>query len=64
MTEDDLPPDTGDHRPVRQRALREAMHMTGKEMGAALKARDTRIKKLESAVGLLAEAVDRIHAKR
>lgn len=64
MTEDDLPADTGDHRPVTQRALRLLARGTGKQMGAALKERDARIEKLEKAVGLLTMAVERERAKR
>ena len=47
---DALPADTGDHRPITQRALREAMHMTGKEMGAQLHTRDNRLDKIEEAI--------------
>lgn len=63
MREDDLPADTGDHRPVTQRTMRQAMHSVGKDIGAQLKDRDDRIAKLEKAVGLLTMAVERERAK-
>lgn len=59
MAEDDLPPDTGDHRPVTQRVLRQVAHGTGREMAAQLAERDARIGKLEKAVGLLTLALEK-----
>jgi len=64
MTDDDLPRDTGDHRPVNQRALREFARTTGKTMREELRPRDARIAQLETAVGLLTKALEAKSGKR